>query len=351
MQRYIFWRDNLKKGLTILIFCFLIILVFNTMAYSKPIMVFSLHTWQEKTTGFVPELEKDFVYGISWRFGWNKIEPSDGEYNWKIVDETIAAAKKHNKKVMLRFTAGIHTPDWVYKAGAKKFRFSNKDLLDPENWKNMSEKDMPIPWDEIFLSRWRRFIKEAGKRYNNNTVIFSVQMTGGGWLGEMNLPKAYEKWRSEGYSDEKLIYAWKSIIDTYIKNFPDTPTNLDINEPLTRKHSNVLNPIVNYVLDKYPKKVYLQQNGLKEDMHKEEGTIRVILRNASQKTIVGYQMLGGKNWIDKDTGNRSAAFRNAVEDNASYIEIYPGDINDKKYKVLLQQLSNDSKEITNGKKD
>ena len=81
----------------------------------------------------------------------------------------------------------------------------------------------------------------------------------------MNLPKAYQKWQRAAYTDENFINAWKYIVDAYQKAFPDTPTNLDINEPLG-KQSDVLRPIVTYVLTTYPRKVYLQHNGLKADL-------------------------------------------------------------------------------------
>lgn len=323
-----------------------IFLVFNLWILSAPlndafagqVKIFSLQSWRGNSTGDVPELKKDFAEGISWRFGWELIEPDDGQYYWSIVDKAIAEAKKQNKKVMLRFTAGIQTPDWVYKAGAKSIIFSNEDVWNTEGYKNRPSMDMPLPWDPVFLTKWGRFIKEAGKRYNKHPSVFSIQMTGGGWLGEMNLPKAFDKWREAGYSDEKLINAWKKIIDTYRINFPDTPTSLDINEPLRKKHSNVLEPVVHYVLDKYPNKVFLQQNGLRADMPQDH-RIRKILREASKKTVVGYQMIGGKNWLNEEVGDRGRAFRNAIEDNASYIEVYAGDVNDPELESLLRQLS------------
>lgn len=328
----------MKKVFAVIVMINFFILAPLTSVYAGAINIFSLHTWRGDSTGVVPEIQKDFVYGISWRFGWDQIEPYDGQYYWNIVDKAIAEAKKHNKKVMLRFIAGIHTPDWVYKDGTKKITFSPDDLRNSENWKNRPVMDMPLPWDPVFLTKWERFIKEAGKRYNKYPSVFSIQMAGGGWIGEMNLPKAYEKWKEAGYSDEKLINAWKRIIGTYRASLPDTPTNLDINEPLGVKRSNVLEPVIKYVLDKYPGKVYLQQNGLRADMP-PNNRIRKILREASQKTTVGYQMMGGKNWLDEETGDRGRAFRNAIEDDASYIEVYADDVNDPKLEGLLKQLS------------
>ncbi len=170
--------------------------------------------------------------------------------------------------------------------------------------------------------------------------MYSIQMAGGGHIGEMNLPKAYQKWQRVGYTDEKLINAWKHIVDAYQKAFPDTPTNLDINEPLG-KQSDVLRPIVTYVLTTYPRKVYLQHNGLKADLPRNL-RVRQILREASNQTIVGYQMVGGKDWLAQQTGDRMAAFRNALEDQADYVEVYASDVQDPDQRNALEFLANSS---------
>lgn len=298
------------------------------------VKVFSLQQPNLSTEESFPELSDPLIYGISWRFLWNKIEPQEGQYNWELIDRAVEKSAKAGKKAMLRIVSGRNTPEWVYQAGAKPFDFKNTDLAFPANHK--SDMRMPVPWDEIYLERWERFIKAFGKRYNGNPNIYSIQMAGGGHIGEMNLPKAHDKWKRVGYSDEKLISAWKRIIDAYQKAFPDTPTNLNINEPLGKK-SNVLEPVVSYVLSKYPNKVYLQQDGLKADMPKDNH-IRLIIREASKKTVVGYQMLGGRGFVDKQTGDRMMAFSNAIEDNVSYVEVYASDVRDPGLKGALQSL-------------
>jgi hypothetical protein len=300
----------------------------------EPVKIFALQKPDvEQKTG-QPELNDPNVYGLSWRFGWAKIEPADGQYNWSPVDEAIAVTSKAGKKVMLRIIAGINSPDWVYRAGAKPFDFRNTDLRHPEN--HRPEMRMPVPWDEVYLAKWEAFIQAFGKRYNGNPTIYSIQMTGGGYIGEMNLPKAFAKWEQVSYSDEKLIAAWKRIIDTYQRAFPETPTNLDINEPLGNR-SNVLGPVVSYVLAKYPRKVYLQQNGLRADLPRDD-QIRRTLREAASQTSVGYQMVGGKGFLEKQTGDRLTAFRNALEDRVSYLEIYASDVRDPGQRGALQFL-------------
>jgi hypothetical protein len=217
------------------------------------------------------------------------------------------------------------------------FVFHNTDLAHPQNYRENLR--MFVPWDEVYLTRWGKFIRALGQRYSGHPDIYSIQMTGGGYIGEMNLPKAVAKWQEVGYSDAKLVAAWKRIIDTYQEAFPGTPTNLDLGEPLGRNRSNVLEPVVSYVLSKYPRKVYLQHNGLKADFPQNH-RVRQILRDASRKTLVGYQMVGGKDWLHQETGDRKAAFRNALEDRASYVEVYASDIRDPAQRHALEILTN-----------
>ena len=325
----------------LLLMAFSLILICSVMliaASSQPVKIFALQRPDVSPEQVAPQLSEvrdPLVYGLSWRFRWKTIEPQEGQYNWQPLDKALEITGNAGKKVILRMVAGIHTPDWVYQAGAKPFDFSNTALARSEHYAEGLR--MPVPWDEIYLAKWEAFIRAFGKRYTGNSHLYSVAMSGGGHIDEMNLPKDYEKWQQVGYSDEKLIMAWKRIIDAYQRAFPDTPTNLAINEPLGMQRSHVLNPIVSYVLATYPHKVYLQQNALKADLPRN-GQIRQIIREAAARTIVGYQMLGGKGFLEGQTGNRLAAFRNAQEDHASYVEVYAPDVRDLGQRGALQFL-------------
>jgi hypothetical protein len=313
----------------------------NSMIMAQDhVKIFSLQEPNQAPHHELPELNNPFISGISWRFRWKTIQPRDNEYSWELIDRAIEVSGKAGRKAMLRVIAGISTPEWLYQMDIKSFEFSNTDLANPKTYKDRLR--MPIPWDEVYLTQWQEFIQAFGQRYNGNPHIYSIQMTGGGHIGEMNLPKAHKKWQQVGYSDAKLIAAWQRIIDAYQKAFPDTPTNLDINEPLGRR-SNVLNPVVSYVLVTYPGKVYLQQNGLKADFA-QENRIRQIIREASAKTTVGYQMVGGKDHLHERTGDRIAAFRNALEDRVGYVEVYAADVRDPAQQRALQFLATRSEE-------
>jgi len=337
-------KRNFQGKITsgILIICLGLSLVFYqnlTTETSKPVKIFALLRPDASPEAIEPalsELKDPLVYGLSWRFKWETLEPHEGQYNFELIDKSLQITSNAGKKVILHVIPGMNTPEWVYRAGAKPVNFSNRDLFHAEFYNENLR--MPVPWDEVYLAKWERFIQVLGRRYNKNPHLYSIAIAGGGRIDEMNLPKAHKKWRELDYTDMKLIAVWKRVIASYQKAFPDTPMNLAINEPLGQKGSNVLMPIVSYVLATYPQKVYLQENGLKADLPREN-IIRQTIRAASSKTIVGYQMIGGKGFLDKETGDRLTAFRNALEDHVSYIEVYAGDVRDPNQRRALQFLA------------
>ena len=327
-------RDIAGALLIIVVTLSLLFITHSRALAREGVKFFSLQRPDSDAMQAPPELNDSFVYGLSWRFKWMTIEPQEGQYNWALLDKAIELSWKSGKQVMLRVTAGQNTPEWVYQAGARAFNFTGQDLVFPKN--HPESLKMPIPWEDVYWTKWERFIQTFGARYDGNPSIYSIQMTGGGHIGEMNLPKAYEKWQQVGYTDDRLIMTWKRIINAYQKALPHTPTNLDINEPMP-KQSDVLESVVSYVLTTYPGKVFIQQNGLRANFPRDS-RIRTIIRQASSKTIVGYQMIGGKGFLEKQTGDRLTAFRNALEDGASYIEVYASDVRDHAHRSMLQSL-------------
>src|SRR5207244_11723888 len=90
-------------------------------------------------------------------------------------------AAKHDKPVILRVsTSGSDlgsesdTPKWVFDSGVKSLSYST-----PDGKSHL----MPIFWDTTYLAQWSNFIKELGKRYDKNTHIHSIGITGGGLAG------------------------------------------------------------------------------------------------------------------------------------------------------------------------
>src|SRR5690242_12264544 len=115
------------------------------------------------------------VDGLALRYWWDELEPREGAFDWRQIDDQIAAAHAHGKKVSLGVTAGIHTPDWVYARGASYFTFVWDKSWGPPV---CSKQRIPIPWDSVYLARWTAFVRSVGARYAGNPSVVYIKITG-----------------------------------------------------------------------------------------------------------------------------------------------------------------------------
>ncbi len=236
------------------------------------------------------ELASPDIVGVSVRSGWGEIESEEGKFNWQYLDEALKVAERNKKKVMFRVIAGMATPKWVYTAGAKEFKYTDPNPYHRTYGQTMS---MVIPWDEIYLSKWKNFIRAFGKRYDGNSSISIIQMTGPARGGEMHLEakKDKERWQQVGYSNEKLVNAWKRTIDAYAEAFPDKYLAIDIAKPVLFDDSlKIVEDVLAYGYQKLGKRFCVQGNWLAAKT-REDSDLYNLIKEYSSKTIVGFQML------------------------------------------------------------
>lgn len=280
------------------------------------------------------------VRGVSWLFSWNKIEPTAPvkgvpHFNWKPIDQALAAAQASGRTSMIRVIAGRDSPSWV--GPSVTFTYQPGGPM-PE-----ATITMPIPWSSGFLTDWTAFIRAYGARYNGDRRIYAVQMPGAGVLGEMALPKSVSPaniWTnpqapprgvgSDTYTSAKIIGAWDKIINAYRGAFPSTRTALDIGEPLG---STTVMPAVLAHAQTYGDNIFLQQNGL-QGSTSPTSTLALILKGASATTTVGWQEWGGNN----TASNLKASFVTAIATHASYVEVYLDDCTNPKNAPAIRYL-------------
>ncbi len=80
-----------------------------------------------------------------------------------------------------------------------------------------------VPWDRVYLNKWKEFINELGNRYKNDTIIRMVYITHSTANGfEMQLPRTTTPTLSAiGYTDNKMSDSWKEVIDAFNNAFPN----------------------------------------------------------------------------------------------------------------------------------
>lgn len=243
------------------------------------------------------------VDGVSWDFAWSGIEPSPGVYNWKPIDDALAASSAAGKLAIVRINAGHDSPAWVQPQISMTVSIPSKMTI-----------KMPPPFNPSFIADWTQFIAAYGARYNGDPRIWLVEMAGGGWQGEMTLPQ-WQGWWTNGLTNANMINAWDTFIGAYRRAFPSTPSALGIDEPLTHvnPHSLILSSVLQRASTFYPS-VYIQQNGL----NPVAGIYYNDIVSASASTTVGWQMNGSNHTLPY----LHSSFTNAINSHASYVEVY-----------------------------
>ena len=147
------------------------------------------------------------------RWYWNVLEPERGKYHWEIVDLAIEEARAHGQKLAIRlmpYSNQDPLPEWFQNSGAKR---ANKD----------SDKDGKI-WqpdfsDPLYLKYWGELVAEAGKRYDGNPYLDTVDISSVGYWGE-------------GWSPYMPAFSYqKELIDIWLEAFKQTRLLMNFDEP------------------------------------------------------------------------------------------------------------------------
>jgi hypothetical protein len=147
------------------------------------------------------------------RWYWSALEPEPGKFRWEIIDLALQEARKHRQTLAIRlmpYSDRDPLPDWYRNSGARR---ANKP----------SDKDGNI-WqpdfsDPLYLKYWGELVAEAGKRYDGNPVLDSVDISSVGYWGE-------------GWSNYMPAFsAQQPLIDIWLKSFPTTTLLMNFDEP------------------------------------------------------------------------------------------------------------------------
>lgn len=276
-------------------------------------------------------LDNEDVNGISATFTWRDLNPQEDKYEWQKLDNLLELAKKHDKTLILRVTtcgvdenAVSDTPDWVLEGEGKE------SVVKTLTYKDAAGKDhkMPIFWDSSYLAKWGNFVQDMGKRYDKNTALHSVGITGGGVRGgtlvvpELTVPINKEKYKElervlvkeHGMSQRQLVEHWKYVADIFPKAFPTARLNFNIDPPTpNRAGQDSLDEISDYLIYRYGQRVYLTRMNVADAKHGFD-QYRVMLKFRPD-TLTGYDL------DEKITvADLAKLEKNAFDDGASFVE-------------------------------
>ncbi len=232
---------------------------------------------------------------ISWAYdasaansAWDVLEPQPGSFNWEPLDRQVAKAKGLGKHIWLELlTTEGHTPQWALDAGVVQIG---------------SRGGTPLPWNATYQQLLRRAVHSMAARYDDDPTVDAIVLMAGGCYGEMSIcaPQADRSaWEAAGYNDEAFVEAAKQLIDIYLEDehvwedgsrsrgFLKTPVVLQLGSGLYGHTRTVMEPVVDYALEKYGLRVWLKYNGWggTQDMG-------WLYERTSASTRVGYEPAG-----------------------------------------------------------
>ena len=305
--------------------------------------------------------ENPHVDGLAIRTTWRAVEPLEGEYDWSFLDAATEQARSLGKKASLSVTAGNATPTWVFQAGAQSFTFVDSNPYGEATF--CTEVTIPVPYDQVFLNKWKSFIQAVGARYDSNPSIKRVRISGINKLtAETILPHSLgepipncdtssndiQNWINAGYTAALIKETWIDIATTFQSAFP------------RQSFSAVLTPNgLPKINDsgQYDATLRLAEDILKLGVARlgaifipENNSLSVagvygLIKGAAVNSVTGFQMLW---FVTGDTTYRMnngvpgdpqmilrSAIDNGINAGASYLEIYPADISNPDFQDIL----------------
>ncbi|HZS18564.1 MAG TPA: DUF11 domain-containing protein [Candidatus Udaeobacter sp.] len=186
------------------------------------------------------------IDGMRLRPVWSDVQSTQATLDWSSIDEIMELATEHGKFIGLSVTAGVTTPQWVYDAGATKYHLQDG-----------SERSMPIPWDDKFLTQWSGFVRAMGQRYDGNPTLGYIVMSGFGQAIETRLAETdadVAALTARG-GMPSWISAAQQLIRLYADAFPTTPFFITAANPFGLSNAEglaALQQIIDWGVANYP---------------------------------------------------------------------------------------------------
>lgn len=202
------------------------------------------------------------VAGKELLFEWREIEPEEGVYNWKLIDDCIQPWADAGKMVAIRVMSacneGSASPAWVFeKCGVPKVDssgFSKSNII------------YPVFWNKTFERKYSDMVKALAGRYDGNPNIEFVQVGGVGRWEETYVHTENDAmsrcWQELGYNHSRYIAHCRRMADVFRHCFRKTPVLISISiggpDPIDHDRKRIGYELADYAVKHG---LYLKQNG------------------------------------------------------------------------------------------
>jgi fibronectin type 3 domain-containing protein len=89
---------------------------------------------------------------------WNQVQPSPGVFNWGNLDASLAHARDHGYKLIIRIMCGADAPAWLATDSANPVDMLDLLSTEPNNPRYKGELFMPVPWDPDLAVHYGRLL-------------------------------------------------------------------------------------------------------------------------------------------------------------------------------------------------
>jgi hypothetical protein len=123
---------------------------------------------------------EDGAQGLSIRHRWRSLEPKEGQFDWRYLDNQVL--KAGNLPFMLRIMGGNSAPRWAGDQASV-----------------VEGTRVPVPWDATLVRQVTRMMAAVAERYQN---VFCIHTTGWWKSSEMGIPNLWKN--LPGFSNTAL---------------------------------------------------------------------------------------------------------------------------------------------------
>ena len=263
------------------------------------------------------------IRGMRVGFEWGALEPNDGVFNWEPLDAALRLATQYNVPLAITVTPGILSPQWVYEAGAQSYTLVA----------GSDRGTMPLPWDTIYLEKWRAFLRALAAHADAHRMLEYFQAKGFGRKGELYVASEEpDNTNLMNLGGANWLAAAQEIVVTCASNFRRTPVFAGMSKPFPGNAGLATEmAFATWINNTYPGRFGAMCNSLNAQSNSG------YYPNECVRTMrpSGFQMVCSSRDPERLGGTLEQAINNGIALGGQFIEVYLPDIKNAVYQSLF----------------
>ena len=164
--------------------------------------------------------QNGFVSGTLLRVAWEDIHLEEETFDFTLIDAEFEAAAEQINDISLVIYDSKTTPAFILD------RCETFEFIDREGINQLT----CLPWDLEYLRLKQQLLTALGQKYDHSEFLKAIYMSYSAMTNgiEMHWRVSEDEFTAAGYTQERLIDAYNSVMDLYIEAFPNTAIIMEI---------------------------------------------------------------------------------------------------------------------------